>query len=117
MNEKMKSESNFFLVSAEPVSNTQPINNPRAAKPPTKVAVNGFSENINIFLSQMNAVLENTPSTSSAFQFVELEVTAEVNAKGQIILKGTGGESGLSTGIKFVFRKPQAQNRSTHLTL
>lgn len=117
MDEKMKSDGNFFLVSAEPISNTQPVNNPRAVKPPTKVAVNAFSENINSFLSQMNAVLENTPSASSTFQFVEIEVTAEINARGQIVLKGTAGESGSSTGIRFVFRKLPAQNKGTHLTL
>jgi len=117
MDEKMKSEGNFFLVSAEPISNTQPVNNPRAVKPPIKVAVNAFSENINIFLSQMNAVLENTPGTSSTFQFVEIEVAAEINARGQIVLKGTASEAGSSTGIRFVFKKLPAQNRVTNLTL
>ena len=105
MDEKTKAENNFFLVSAEPISNTQPINNPRAAKPPAKVTVNAFSENISIFLSHMDAVLENIPNTFSAFQFVELEITAEINARGQIILKGTVGESTPASGIKFVFRR------------
>jgi hypothetical protein len=117
MDEKLKSEGNFFLVSAEPISNTQPVNNPRAVKQPTKVALNAFSENINMFLAQMNAVLENTPGTNSAFQFVEIEVAAEINARGQIILKGTGSEPGLSTGIRFVFRKLPAPYRPTNLTL
>lgn len=110
MDEKTKAESNFFLVSAEPISNTQPINNPRAAKPPAKVTVNAFSENMNLFLSQMDAVLENIPNTASLFQFVELEITAEINARGQIILKGAAGEAGPSSGIKFVFRRPKMPN-------
>ena len=110
MDEKTKAESNFFLVSAEPISNTQPINNPRAAKPPAKVAVNAFSENMNLFLSQMEAVLEHIPKTPSMFQFVELEITAEINARGQIILKGTPGEAGPASGIKFVFRRPKITN-------
>ncbi len=110
MDEKTKAESNFFLVSAESISNTQPINNPRATKPPAKVTVNAFSENMNIFLSQMDAVLDNIPNTVSMFQFVELEITAEINARGQIILKGNGGESVPASGIKFIFRRPKTPN-------
>jgi hypothetical protein len=98
------------LVSAEPISNTQPVNNPRAAKPPAKVTVNAFSESVNIFLSQMDVVLENLPNTTSLFQFVELEITAEINARGQIILKGTSGEPAPSSGIKFIFRRPKLTN-------
>jgi len=110
MDEKTKAENNFFLVSAEPISNTQPVNNPRAPKPPAKVTVNAFSENINIFVAQMDAVLDHIPNTVSMFQFVELEVTAEINARGQIILKGTAAESGSESGIKFVFRRPLKPN-------
>jgi len=110
MDEKTKTESNFFLVSAEPISNTQPINNPRAAKPAAKVTVNAFSESINLFLSQMDAVLENIPNTASSFQLAELEITAEINARGQIILKGNAGESVSSNGIKFIFRRPKMTN-------
>jgi hypothetical protein len=113
MDEKTKAESNFFLVSAEPISNTQPINNPRAAKPPVKVTLNAFSESMNLFLTQMEAVLENIPNTSSMFQFVELEITADINARGQLILKGTAGESSPASGIKFIFRRP----KMTHVTL
>jgi hypothetical protein len=110
MDEKTKAESNFFLVSAEPISNTQPINNPRAPKPPAKVTVNAFSESLNLFLSQMDAVLENIPGTASLFQLVELEIMAEINARGQIILKGTAAESGSASGIKFIFRRPKMPN-------
>lgn len=110
MDEKTKAESNFFLVSAEPISNTQPINNPRAPKPPARVTVNALSENMNLFLSQMDAVLENIPSTGSLFQLAELEVTAEINARGQIILKGSAGEPSAASGIKFVFRRPKMPN-------
>jgi hypothetical protein len=94
-----KDRERFFLVAAEPVSNT------RKKAVPTKIMVDVLSENVNLFISQMNGVLENTPSNISKFQFVEFEITAEVNAKGQIIIVGTGGELGLTAGIKFVFRK------------
>lgn len=110
MDETTNSENNFFLISAEPINNT------RAFRPPSKVMVDVLGENINVFLSQMNGVLENTPSTVSTFQFVEFEITAEVNAKGQIVIMGTGGELGLTSGIKFVFRKLPAPNKTEKTT-
>jgi hypothetical protein len=110
MDDKSKAESNFFLVSAEPISNTQPINNPRAAKPPAKVTVNALSESLNIFLSQMDAVLENIPNTTSLFQFAELEITADINARGQIVLKGATGEPAPASGIRFIFRRSRMMN-------
>ncbi len=110
MDEQQKAEEKFFLVSAEQVSNT------RSKRPPSKIMVDVLGENINIFLSQMNGVLENTPSTVSTFQFVEFEITAEVNAKGQIVIMGTGGELGLTSGIKFVFRKLRAPNKTEKTT-
>jgi hypothetical protein len=110
MNEHSNAENNFFLVSAEQVSNS------RGKRPPSKIMVNVLGENINVFLSQMNGVLENTPSTVSTFQFVEFEITAEVNAKGQIVIMGTGGELGLTSGIKFVFRKLPAPNKTEKTT-
>jgi len=94
----------FFLVSAEEVSNT------RGRRPPSKIMVDVLGENVNIFLSQMDGLLEKTPSNISKFQFVEFEVTAEINAKGQIVIVGTGGELGMTTGVKFVFRKLPVTN-------
>lgn len=71
----------------------------------TRLKVDDLAENINIFLTQMNLVLEHTPQNLGKFQFVEFEVSAEITAKGSVALLGTGGEVGASGGIKFVFRR------------
>lgn len=110
MDTQDKTNDKFFLVVAEPISNT------RGKRPPTKLMVDVFSENVNIFISQMDEVLEKTPNNLSTFQFVEFEITAEVNGKGQIVIMGTGGEVGITSGVKFIFRKlpaPQVKKKTT----
>ena len=53
----------------------------------------------------MNDVLEKTPPKMGRFQFVEFEIHAEVTAKGKLAILGSGGEAGVTGGLKFVFRR------------
>jgi len=62
---------------------------------------------INLFLTQMDEVMTKTPETVGKFQLAEVEVSAEITTKGQVVLWGVGGEVGAGGGIKFVFRKGQ----------
>ena len=57
------------------------------------------------FTDKIETVISGIPATNSGFQLSEFEVSAEVNAKGQLALLGTGGELGGSAGMKFVFRR------------
>ena len=70
-----------------------------------EIDINQLSTNVNIFLDQMSGVMTKTPSTVGAFQLAEVEVSAQITGKGQIVLWGIGGEVGAGGGIKFVFKK------------
>jgi hypothetical protein len=64
-----------------------------------------LSNNVYVFLTQLNGMVEKAPESVGKFKFVELEVYAEINASGQLLLLGTGGTAGATGGLKFVFRK------------
>jgi hypothetical protein len=70
-----------------------------------EVDVNQLAVNINLFLDQMGGVIANTPDTVGRFQLAEVEISAEITGKGQVVLWGVGGEVGTGGGIKFVFKK------------
>jgi hypothetical protein len=70
-----------------------------------KLRVEELAVNVNLFIDQIGSVLEKTPDKVGKFQFVELELHAEITAKGALAVLGTGGEAGATGGIKFVFRK------------
>lgn len=71
----------------------------------TKLKVQDLSAHVNLFLDQMNTILEKTPQLLGQFRFEEFEVNAEITAKGSLALLGTGGEAGATGGVKFVFRR------------
>ena len=64
--------------------------------------------NVNLFLTQMGNVVAKTPDEVGKLTLSEIEVSAEINGKGQVVLWGVGGEIGASGGIKFIFRKGEA---------
>jgi len=72
---------------------------------PEEMRVGELAVNIQVFVEQMNEVLEKTPEKLGRFQFTEFEVYAEVSARGTLALLGTGGEAGASGGLKFVFKR------------
>lgn len=61
--------------------------------------------NISVFLDQMGEVMSRTPDSVGRFQLAEVEVSAEITGKGQVVLWGVGGEVEAGGGIKFVFKK------------
>jgi len=64
-----------------------------------------LANNMNRFLEKLNAALKETPSKVGDFEFVELEIYAEVSAKGTFKVLGTGVEAGGNGGLKFLFRR------------
>jgi hypothetical protein len=71
----------------------------------TELKVEELATSINRFLSQMEAALAHTPQFVGDFQFDEFEIYADISAKGQLMLLGTGAEAGATGGLRFVFRK------------
>jgi hypothetical protein len=70
-----------------------------------KLKVEELSVQINLFLGQMDNILEKTPQEVGKFQFDSFEISAEITAKGSLAILGTGGEAGAKGGIKFVFKR------------
>jgi len=74
-------------------------------RPTTQLTVDELSVNVNLFLQQLSGVLDKAPESVGKFHLAELEVHAEISAKGQLVVLGTGGEVGATGGLKFVFKR------------
>jgi hypothetical protein len=68
-----------------------------------------LGENVKRFLQQVEQVLAQSPAMLGEFRFEEIEVHAEVTAKGTLSLLGTGGEASATGGLKFVFRRQKVE--------
>ena len=73
---------------------------------PLKVEV--LAESVNVFMTQISHILDKAPDEVGKFQFTEFTVSAEISAKGQLILLGTGGEAQAKGGVTFTFKKTPA---------
>ncbi|MDX2044710.1 MAG: hypothetical protein SF097_26100 [Acidobacteriota bacterium] len=63
---------------------------------------------LNKFLSAMSSVVETVPNTFGEFALDSVTLTAEISAKGQVSLLGTGGELAGKGGLTFTLkRKPK----------
>jgi hypothetical protein len=72
---------------------------------PKALKVSELTAQMNVFISQIGEMVGKTQATVGSFRFEEFEIQAEITAKGSLALLGTGGEAGLTGGIKFVFRR------------
>lgn len=77
----------------------------RRGENPTELKVEILADNINVFLTQMESILEQAPDEVGKFQFTELSVCAEINAKGKLVLLGSGVETGIKGSLTFKFQK------------
>jgi len=76
---------------------------------PRELKVEVLAENVILFLSQIEGILAKTPEEvgGGKFKFTEFTVSAEVSAKGALVLMGTGVEAAGKGGLTFKFeRKP-----------
>lgn len=99
MDEEQLEKDTIWVVTSEPIATR---GGRRQAKP---LKVEWLAENVNLFISQMGSLLDQTPEKVGKFQFEELEVHAEISGKGTLMLFGTGGEVGATGGLRFVFRR------------
>ncbi|HEX9926388.1 MAG TPA: hypothetical protein VGD99_27275 [Anaerolineae bacterium] len=72
---------------------------------PQQLKIDVLTENVNLFLTQMETVLEKTPQDIGKFKFTEFTVSAEISAQGGLVLMGTGVEVGASGGLTFKFQR------------
>jgi len=76
----------------------------RGGLKPLKVEV--LAENVNLFLGQIERMLEKTPDElGDKFRFTEFTVSAEISAKGGLVLMGTGVEAAGKGGVAFKFQR------------
>ncbi len=72
---------------------------------PKELQVEVLATNVNIFLSQIEEILAKSPDEIGKFKFTEFTVKAEVTAKGQLVLLGSGVEAAASGGLTFKFER------------
>jgi hypothetical protein len=76
----------------------------------TQLNTSVLSDELQKFLSKLNNILTNIPKNVNEYQLDEIELSAEISASGTIKILGSGVESELGGGLKFVFRrKAQSQ--------
>jgi len=74
---------------------------------PTTVSVTNLHQQINVFLTNMEAALKETPKEVGGFQLSEIEITAGIMAGGEIALVGFGVKGEISGGLRFVLKRSE----------
>jgi hypothetical protein len=81
----------------------------RGAVSTRRLKVDELSNQIEQFVKLVDTMLSTIATLKSGFALSEVEISAEVTAKGSLALLGTGGEVGGSGGIKFLFKRGSGQ--------
>ena len=80
---------------------------------PRKLEVEVLAKNVNLFLTQIESIVEKSPDEVGKFKFTEFTVSAQVSAEGKLVLAGTGVEAGAKGGLTFKFeRKTQVPGQA-----
>ena len=69
------------------------------------VAAEELQSNMNQFLEVLGQTFDQAERNNSKIQLDEIELTVEINGKGQVGLLGTGGEVGGAGAIKLKFKR------------
>lgn len=78
----------------------------RRGRGPMELKVDVLAKNVNLFMNQIERILEKTPDeVGSKFKFTEFSVSAEISAKGGLMLMGTGVEIEGKGGLTFKFNR------------
>jgi len=72
------------------------------------VDVQRLEEEVRAFLGTMEKVISNLSQEMGNYRMETISVTAEVSAKGQVSLLGSGGEMGGKGGLTFTFKRSSA---------
>ena len=64
-----------------------------------------LGDNVNLFLSQIETVLETSPEEVGKFKLAKFVVTAEVSATGKLVIMGSGGEASAKGSLQFEFER------------
>ncbi len=73
-----------------------------------QVNASDLTNQINVFLAQIEMALKDTRSSVGPFQLSEFEVSAGMTATGKLALFTVlGAEAGVNGGLKFVFKRSE----------
>ena len=70
-----------------------------------EVPVDVFQARVTRFLESMRGVIAEVPAAFGNYQLDQVTISAEVSAKGQISLLGSGGELAGKPGLTFTFTR------------
>lgn len=70
-----------------------------------ELSADEFKERVQSFLTSMEEVVRGLPETLGEFKLDQITLTAEVSAKGQVSLLGTGGEIAGKGGLTFTLKR------------
>ena len=71
----------------------------------SRLSADDLKQNMEEFLEVIEKALEQAEQPKSGMILDEVELSVEVNGKGQVSLFGTGGEVGGKGAIKFKFKR------------
>lgn len=74
-------------------------------KTKTRIKAEELKNNMSEFLDVVEETFEKAEKPSAKMQLEELELSVEINGKGQVCLLGTGGEVGSKGAIKLKFKR------------
>ena len=72
-----------------------------------------LQERVKRFLEAVQEVVSEAPDQFGHFGLDSITITAEVSAKGQVGLLGTGGEAGGKGGITFTWKRMSPQKAAS----
>lgn len=78
---------------------------PRRGDSLKELKVEVLAENVNLFLTKIESILEQAPDEVGKFRFTEFSVCAEVSANGKLVLLGSGVETGVKGSLTFKFER------------
>lgn len=70
-----------------------------------EIAADELQERLRKFLDAMQGVVEGLPDKLGEFKLEQITLTAEISAKGQVSLLGTGGEVAGKGGLTFTLKR------------
>ncbi|MEA5537104.1 hypothetical protein [Crocosphaera sp. XPORK-15E] len=78
---------------------------PEKPKGRSRLSADELKQNMGEFLDVVEDAFENAQQRKSGMVLDEIELSIEVNGKGQVSLFGTGGEAGGKGAIKLKFKR------------
>ena len=74
-----------------------------------EIPVEDLRRRVRNFVASLREILADLPDAVGEYELEQVQVSAEISAKGTVSLLGTGGELAGKSGLTFTFKKPTAK--------